>query len=182
MSTSMELMLVGSVVQARQHGPRAAALADLAEAVPLVEAESGIVGLDAERDLVEAVLLRLREQADEQLLAVALATARRHDRDREFGRLLVDEAVARLPLLEQPVPGGADVAGVGVRDHGGVAGPAPAHHVALHRSLGGIDGRVLAPVVRVVEHVAQEAGVMPAARADHVTRSCASWILLPSGS
>src|SRR5438093_1222527 len=103
-------MLVTRVVEARKHGPGAAALADLVEAVPLVQPERGIVRLDAERDLREAILLRLREQARQQLLAEALAAPRRHHGDRELGRLLVDEAVARLPLFEQAVPRRADVA------------------------------------------------------------------------
>src|SRR3954454_7049078 len=162
-------MLVGGVVQPRQHRPRAAAFADLAEAVALVEAERGIVRLDAERDLLEPVLLCLREQAHEKLLSIALATARRDDRDRELRRPLVDEPVARLPLLEQAVPGRADVARVRVRDHRGVTRSAPAHHVALHRALGWIHRRVLAPVVRVVEHVAEEARIVPATWANHGT-------------
>src|SRR5215208_3265043 len=175
-------MLVGVVVQPRQHGPRAATLSDLAETVPLVKAEGGVVGLDAERDLLEAVLLRLREETHEELLAVTLAAARRYDGDRKLGRLLVHEPVARLPLLEQAVPGGTDVARAGICDHSRVARPSPAHHVALDRPLAGIHRRVLAPVVGVVEHVAEEARVVTAAGANHGTRSCASWILLPSGS
>jgi hypothetical protein len=43
--------------------------------VTLVEPQRGIVRLDAERDLPEAVALRLREEAREQLVAVALAAA-----------------------------------------------------------------------------------------------------------
>src|SRR6266498_622017 len=178
----MSLMLVGAVVEARQHGPAAAALADLAEAVALVEAQRRVVRLDAERDLPETVPFRLREQGSEQLFAVALPTPRRHDGDRQLGRLLVDEAVARLALLEEPVPRGTDVSGVVVGDHGGVAGAAPAHDVALHGSLHRIQRCVLAPVVRVVEHVAQEARVVATTGADHETRSCASWMRLPSGS
>src|SRR4051812_30892074 len=103
-STSTRLMLVARVVKLRQHRPAAAALADLLEAVALVEPQRGIVRLDAERDLLEAVLLRLREQGRQQLLAVASAAARGHDGDRQLGRPLVHEAVAGLALLEQAVP------------------------------------------------------------------------------
>src|SRR5262245_47429459 len=195
----MRSMLVGVAVQLRHHGPGAAALADLLEAVALVEPKSRVVGLDAERDLLEPVALRLREQAAEKLVAVALAAARRHDGDRQLGRLFVDEAVAGLALLEEPVPGGADVAGIAVRDHRGVAGPAPAPHVPLDGALHRILRHVLAPVVRVVEHVAEKARVVAAAGANHgaslnrsvrnrrfraygPTRSWANWMRLPSGS
>src|SRR5262245_31714899 len=160
-------MLVTVVVEPRHHGPAAAALADLLEAVALVEAESGVVGLDAERDLPEAVLLRAREQAAQELVSVALAAARGDNGDRQLRRLLVDEAVARLALLEQAVPGRADVARVAVSDDGRIARPAPAHDVALDRALRGIHRRVLAPVVRVVQHVAKEARVVAATGTDH---------------
>src|SRR5436190_23894961 len=97
-------MLVALVVQPRQHRPAAAALADLVEAVAFVEPERWIVRLDAERDLLEAVLLGLCEEGGEQLLAVASAATRGDDGDRQLRRSLVDEAVARLALLEQAVP------------------------------------------------------------------------------
>src|SRR5262249_39229960 len=87
--------------------------------------------------------------------------------DRQLRRLLVDEAVARLALLEQAVPGRADVARVAVGDDGRIARPAPAHDVALDRALRGIHRRVLAPVVRVVQHVAKEARVVAATGTDH---------------
>src|SRR4029450_1551492 len=175
-------MLVGAVVQAREHRPAATGFAHLVEAVALVEAQGRVVRLDAQRDLLEAVLLRLREQRREQLLAVAPAAARRNDCDRQLRRLLVDEAVARLTLFEEPVPRRSDVACIAVRNHGGVAGAAPAHDVTLYRALHGVLRRALAPVVRVMEHVAEKACVVPAARANHETRSCASWIRFPSGS
>src|SRR6188472_2043322 len=97
-------MLVAVVVQPRQHRPAAAALADLVEAVAFVQAKRWIVRLDAQGDLLEAVELRLREERGEQLLAVASAAARRDDGDRQLRGPLVDEPVARLALLEQPVP------------------------------------------------------------------------------
>src|SRR4029453_13491181 len=100
----MTLMLVGLVVQPRQHGPGSAGFADLAEAVAFVQAKRRVVRLDAQRDLLEAVLLRLRKERREPLPSVAPAATRRHDGDRQLRRLLVDEAVARLTLFEEPVP------------------------------------------------------------------------------
>src|SRR2546421_209442 len=177
-------MLVARFVQTRHHGPRASALSDLAEAVALVEPQRRIVRLHAQRDLFETVVARLRKQRFEQLVAEALPAAGRDDGDRKLGRLLVDEAVARLLLLEQPVPRRADVSSLVAGDHGGVAGPAEVHDVALHRTFQGVLVRhSLTPVIRVVEHVAEEARVVSAPGSNHgETRSCASWTRLPSGS
>src|SRR3954447_2988891 len=170
-STSTRLMLVGRVVQGCEHRPAAAALADLSEAVALVEPERRVVRLDAERDLLEAVLLRLREQRCQQLLPIPSAAARGHDGDRQLGRPLVDEAVARLAFLEQAEPRRTDVAGLAVGDHRRVARPTPAHDIALDGALGRILRDALAPVERVVEHVAEEARVVAAAGTDHGAES-----------
>src|SRR4029079_11210789 len=90
------------------HHPRARPLARLGEAVVLVQADRRVVGLDAEADLAVAGCPRPLEQGGEQLLAEAAASAAGDDRDRQLRRLLVDEPVAGLVLLEEPVPGCPD--------------------------------------------------------------------------
>jgi hypothetical protein len=62
----------------------------------------------------------------------AVAALAGDDRDRELGRLLVDEPVAGRRLLEQAVPGRPDREALVERDHGGIAGTAPVLDVA-HR-------------------------------------------------
>src|SRR5581483_5998822 len=109
----------------RAHHPGAAALADLREALALVEVERRVVGLDAQADGGEPVLAGLREQRLEQLAAEAATPAARHDGDGQLGRLLVDEPVARRLHLEQPVPGGADGLEAVDRDQHPIAWPAP---------------------------------------------------------
>ena len=84
-----------SLREALEHREGAVVVAHLLEAVPLVEADGGGIVLDAQRDARVAVRARPLEQAVEQLLADALAAAAGDDRDRQLGRLLVDEAVAR---------------------------------------------------------------------------------------
>ena len=71
----------------------------LLEAEALVEADRRVVAIDAQAEPPEAVApWRDVDQAVEQLLAEPAATAARDDRDRQLGRLLVHEAVARLAL------------------------------------------------------------------------------------
>ena len=61
-----------------------------------------------------------------------------------------------------------------------VAGPPPVVHVARDRQVGVL---VEAPVVRMLEHVAEEAHVLRPGLADHDLRSSwANWTRLPSGS
>src|SRR4051812_7523631 len=137
-----------------------------------------VVGLDAEAQLFVAVRARLLEQLGQQLSAEALAAAARHDRNRQLGDALVDEAVAGLVLLEQPVPGGADRLELVDRDERAVARPAPAGDVPLER-----DVRLVPPprVVRVAEHVAEEWEILRPGGSDHPTSSV-SWMRFPSGS
>src|SRR5262249_53178937 len=91
-----------------QHHPRAGALADLREPVVLVEVDCVVVRLYAEADLREAVLPGLGEQPFEEIAPESAAAPARDDRDRQLGRLRVDEAVAGFVRLEQSIPGGTD--------------------------------------------------------------------------
>src|SRR5581483_2451000 len=165
-------------VQRCQHHRRPGPLAHLRESVVLVEVDRRIVGLDAEADPREAVLARGVEQRAEQLLAEPPAALAGDDRDRQLRRLLVDEAVARLVLLEEPVPGGADGLELVDRDQGVVAAAAPAGDVALEGDVGlGAPPRV----VRVTEHVPQERQILRPRGPDQPISSV-SWIRFPSGS
>ena len=87
-----------------------------------------------------------------------------------LGRSLVDEAVTGLVAPEQPVPGGADRESLVDRDDRGVARTAPRLDVERDRPGAGV-GRTLRSVVRVVEHVAQEAHVLRAAPPDDDLRA-----------
>ena len=92
----------------------------------LVQLARRVARLDAQAERGRSPpRLRLLDQRLQQLVADAVAALGRHDRDRELGRRLVDEAVARLGGLEDPVPGRADREAVLERDHRRVAGPAP---------------------------------------------------------
>ena len=94
------------------------------EAVVLVEGdERGIVALDAEAERAIAVGAgALAQRLDERVADTASPPAR-DDRDRELGRLLVDEAVPRQVAAEEPVPGGADRKRVVDGDESRVARP-----------------------------------------------------------
>src|SRR5207237_341927 len=102
---------------------RVAALADAAEAVPLVEMERRIVRLDAEADPRVPLVARPLEERLEQLRPEALAALARHDRDRQLRRLLVDESEPALVRLEEPVPGRPDRPKPFDRDQARVAAP-----------------------------------------------------------
>ena len=73
-------------------------LLDLAEAEALVEPDRGVVAIDAQAEPPEAVAPADAISALEQLLPEPAAAAARDDRDRQLGRLLVDEPVAGLVL------------------------------------------------------------------------------------
>jgi hypothetical protein len=143
-----------------------AALVELPEAEALVEADRRVVVLDAEAEPAEAVALRPRDQRLQHLLAEAAAAPAGDDRDRQLGRVLVDEAVARLVLLEQAGPRGADRKAFVERDDARVALPAPRHHVSVDGLLV-LAGRHLTAVEGVVEHVAQETNVARLHSPDH---------------
>src|SRR5581483_1544206 len=162
------------------HDVRACALADPLEPVLLVEMDRRVVRLDAQAQLLVALCARLVDQLREQLAAEALPAPARHDRDRQLGRVLVDEPVARLVRVEQPVPRRADRLEAVDRYERGVARPAPAGDVALERDVGlGSPARV----VGVPEHVAEEGEVLRPGGPDHGTcTSSVSWMRFPSGS
>src|SRR5689334_11739022 len=94
-----------------------------------LEAEALVVGrllrCGAQAHLRVALLARSCEQRVEKLLARALASARRDDCDRHLGRLLVDEAEARLLRSEEAEPGGAVSMRSLEREHTCVAATAP---------------------------------------------------------
>src|SRR6185437_10927395 len=146
------------------------------EAVLLVE--SRLARLGAEADLRKAVVAGAREQCFEQLGAGAVASLARDHGDRQLGRLLVHEAEPGGRGREKPIPRGAVGVRAGGGDHARVAAPAPVLDVAVDRQV----GIAHPPVVRVAEHVAEEARVHLVDRAEHQRSSCASWIRLPSGS
>ena len=124
-----------------------------------------VVALDGEAHRPLTVGLRAFVERVQERVADAASTPARHDRDRELGRLLVDEPVARQLAPEQPIPRRADREAVLDRDQGRVADSSPALDVQRHRPRP-LARLALAPVVGVVEHVAQEANVLAAAAAD----------------
>src|SRR5919198_4557982 len=146
----------------------AAVLVDADEAVLLVEREQGVVAsLDTEAQRRVALGLRALAEGVEKRFADPAAAATRNDGDRELGRLLVDEAVSRVVATEKAVPRGADRKAVLDRDQDGVARPPPTLDIAGDRARL-LAGAALAPVVGVVEHVAEEADILPASAAnDH---------------
>ena len=144
----------------------AVALVHLHEPVPLVELHGRAVLGDAERDRAVAVRPRTRQERIHQLAAEPVAPSAGDDRDRELGRLLVDEPVAPSGLLEEPVPGRADGKPVVERDHGCIAASAPVLDVA-HRVQTGLVLVPGAPVVGMAQHVAEKTRVLRRPRADH---------------
>src|SRR5918994_2646138 len=174
--------ILSSVGQVGAHRDRAVALVHPGEAIALVEPDRGTVLRDAERDRLGALTSRLVEERPHPPPADAVATPARDNRDRKLRRRLVDEAVAAAVLLEEPVPGGANREPAVECDHGCVAGPPPVLDV-VHRVHAALELLRRAPVVRVAEHVSQEAGVLRRARPNHPARSSStSWRRLPSGS
>src|SRR5579862_29884 len=152
-------------------------LGELLEAELLVPLH--LAGIGAEADRRPALGLRALEEGLEQLLPDALAAAARDDGDRQLRRLLVDEAEARLVGGEHAVPRGAVRVRAFHGDDAGVALASPVADVAVDGPL-----RVLAhpPVVRVAEHVAEEARVLSVGGPKHGQSSCASCTRFPSGS
>src|SRR3954453_10586880 len=142
-------------VEAGEHRDRVLALADRLEAETLVV--RSLVLRSAEAGGVEAVPASPLQQRLEELLAGAFAAPARNDRERQLGRLLVDEPEAGLARPEEPVPRGA-VGGRAVHgDDAGRAGAPQGPHVPVDPPplvLGE------APVVGVPEHVAEEAAVV----------------------
>src|SRR5204863_5990523 len=120
----------------------------------LVEAALALLGAEADRRVT--VLARAVEERRHQLTAEAAAATARDDGDRELRRPLVDEAEARLALREEAVPGRTDGT-VLPRNQSPVTGPPPVVHIARHRK---IRVGVEPPVVRVLEHVAEEPDVL----------------------
>src|SRR4029450_3787034 len=149
------------------HRGRPVALVHLREAVPLIQVYRGAVRRDAEADRPVPLRAGAREQRVHQLAAKAVAALAGDDRDRELRRLLVDEPVARRRLFEQAVPRRADREALVERDHGRIAGTAPVLHVAHRMQPALVLVFAGAPVVRVPQHVAEEAGVLRRAPADH---------------
>src|SRR5918995_6581302 len=127
--------------------------------------ERRILALDAQAERGVAVCARALDEGLEQRLADPASAPAGYDRDRELRGLLVDEAVAGPVALEEAVPGSADREAIVDRDEHGVARPPPPLHIPCSRP--GTGARVpLAPVVGVVEHVAEEPDVLPPAPPD----------------
>src|SRR5581483_5475707 len=162
--------------QALHHGHCVGCLADRLEAETLVP--RGLVPVRAETDRLVAVVTGTLEQRLEQLLPGAFAAVTRHDGDGELRRLLVDEAESRLVGREDAVPGGPVRVRALEREHARVARTAPVAHVAIDGPL-----RIFgdAPVIRVAQHVAEEAHVALVHGSLHHS-SWASCTRLPSGS
>jgi hypothetical protein len=131
------------------------------ETVALVQLRHAL--LSAQADRVVALFARAVEQRLHQLGAEAGATTTGDDRDCQLGRLLVDEAEAGCVARKQAIPRCPDRAGL-PRDQSGVAGAAPVVDVPCDRKI-----RILvqAPVVRVAQHVPQEADVLRPRLANH---------------
>src|SRR6476646_9906470 len=127
--------------------------------------ERRVVTCDAEAERAMAVGPRPVAQGVEKRLPDAESTTARDDGDRELGRLVVDEAVPGLILAEEPVPGRAHGEGLVDGDEGGVSGPPPSLHVPGNRPEA-VAGAPLAPVVGVVEHVAEVPHVLATTPAD----------------
>src|SRR5262249_5448558 len=137
-------------LQGSLHGHRAVLLLDGTEAVALVQ--TGAAALGAEADARVPFLARALEERVHELPAEPAAAPARNDRDRELGRLLVDEAEPGRGRRKDAVPGRADRP-VLPGDEPGVARPAPVVHIARDGEVG---IRVQPPVIRVLQHVAQE--------------------------
>src|SRR5262249_8786929 len=111
--------------QLADHHEVVAVLARRVEAVALVEADGGRVGLDRHGDAPVPRMSGLLEQRVEQLLPHTVPPTRGHDRDRELRRAVRDEAVARLVGAEQPEPRGADRVAAFHRHDTDIPRPAP---------------------------------------------------------
>ena len=157
--------------EVEEHAPLAVTRLELDVADPLVQALRRVVAVDAQGDAGQAVAPCPFVHRVEQLLADTAPAVPVGDRDRELGRLLVDEAVAVLVLGEEAAPGRADELSVLLRDDGGIARPAPAavvdhdqlvrEHELARRQLS-----VSSPVERGVEHLAEEVQLVAAELAD----------------
>src|SRR5207248_1740518 len=111
------------------------------------------------------------EHGRHQLAAEAAAAPARDARDRELRCLLVDEAEAWRAGREEAVPRSPDRTRF-PRDEPRIAGPAPVVHVA---GDGQVRILVQAPVVGVLEHVAEETDVLRPRPANHAEQSTTRW-------
>jgi hypothetical protein len=126
-----------------------------------VEPFCRIVGLDAEGDSLEAVLLRPLVDRFQQAAPDPASTEPVDDCNRELGSLVVDVAVAVLGFGEEPIPGRADRPAVRFCNERDVPCAAPTlvvdHGLAMREhDIERRELRIRPPGERGVEHLAQK--------------------------
>jgi hypothetical protein len=104
-------------------------------------------------------------QGGQELPADALAAVTVPDRDSQFGRRLIDEAVAVIGLGEQPAPGRPEPLAVALRDDAEITVATPPDEVALRlgSSKDQLGRRVLAigpPEGGRIEHLGLEGRIV----------------------